>query len=253
MPPRPVIHEFEQPKHERVLAPHRVRTFYLFFIPLILSFALCGVGGWLNYDADGDGVDPVGAALVGVGVVLFAGYLVFESCYIGVYPARCYLRWLRQKIDARPDAVVAADDPAAFFVQHIPEKNWQVNVGENATDVGLLLIDYDRRILKYEGDSERWLVPAEAIVSFKLTSFTPPMGNEAINRHTVVMLRVELDDGDELVTPLAGHPVHWRRWTPAAKEAAARALRQAIGHLADPDRWDRPTAAAVAQLIPPPR
>lgn len=251
MPPRAVVHEFEQEKHERVLAPHRVRTFYLFFTPLILSFILCGVGGWLTYDADDFSIP--GAAFFGIAIFVFLGYLLFETFYIGVYPARRYLRWLREKIDSRPDAVVKADDPDAFFVQHIPRKNWEVSVGENATDVGLLFIDYDRRILKYEGDSERWLVPAEAIVSFKLESFTPPMGNDAMNRYTVVMLRITLDEDDELVTPLAGHPVHWRRWTPAAREAAARTLRQAIGHLVNPDKWVRPNDEAIYRLIPPPR
>src|SRR5262249_50755729 len=142
----------------------------------------------------------------------------------------------------------------AFFVQHIPRKKWDVSIGENASDVGLLLLDYRRRVLLFEGDAERWVIPARSICSFKLEQFTPANGLAFLNRHTVVMLRVDLDDENDLVlTPLAAQPIHWRPWTPGARDAAARRLREAIGHLVDPERWPRPNEDELSALIPPAR
>lgn len=251
MPTKAMIVEIDQDKRERVLAPHRVRRFYLFFAPLALSFLFCGVGGWFTYDADD--LNLYSIIFFAAALVTFAMYFVFESFYIGVYPARCYLRWLRENIERRPDAVVDADDPDAFFVQHIPRKKWEVSVGENATDVGLLLIDYKKGVMKYEGDDERWIIPVEAIVSFELESFTPPNGVEWLNRHTVVMLRIELDEEEVVLTPLAAHPIHWRRWTPGTREEAAEILRKAIGHLVDPKKWRRLDEDDLQPLIPPRR
>ncbi|MCI0681049.1 MAG: hypothetical protein L0Y71_03005 [Gemmataceae bacterium] len=137
---KPIVVSLDVDDSERVLAPHRVRRFYWLLAPVILSFISCGAGGWLI--SAGQGLLIAGMLLIMVGMLLAAGYAVFETWFIGVIPARCYLRWLRERIDQRPDAVVAADDPDAFFVQHIPRKNWDVNIGENASDVGLLLLDH---------------------------------------------------------------------------------------------------------------
>lgn len=236
----------------RVLAPGRVRAFYLLMAPAVVSVLFCGFGGWLA--ATEEAYLILGVAVLAAGVGLGLGYLVFDTYFIGVLPARCYLRWLRERIDRRPDAVVAADDPDALFVQHIPRENWKVSIGENASDVGLLVLDYSRGVLLYEGDGERWLVPAASIRSFKLDRFTPPNGVDRLNRYTVVMLRLEVEGEDEpVVTPLAAHPIHWRPWTPGAREAGARCLRAAIGHLVDPGRWPRPTAEELHPLLPPVR
>ena len=241
------LHDDDSP---RVLAPGRVRRFYWLLTPLLLSFISCGAGGWLVSDAGG--LPLAGVALLGFGVLLGLGYIVFETFFISVFPASCYLRWLRERIDQRPDAVVAADDPDAFFVQHIPRKNWSVNIGENAVDVGLLLLDHRDGMLKYEGDDERWIVPAECIRSFRLNWFTPPAGMDILNRHTVVMLRIEADEQKVILRPLAIHPLSWRPWTPGAREEGAQVLQEAIGHLVDPERWPRPYDEDLRLLIPPP-
>jgi len=252
MAQRAIIESIEDNEGLRVLASGRVRRFYLLMLPALFAFLLCGFGGWIV--SSEEELVAFGVALIIAGVLLGLTYLVFDSFFIGVLPARCYLKWLRERIDRRPDAVVASDNPHAFFVQHIPRKNWKVSVGENACDVGLLVIDYSRRVLFFEGDDERWVVPAESIRSFKLHSFTPPNGVDALNRQTVVLLKVEVDDDEEepLETPLAGHPIYWRPWSPGTREDTAKRLRGAIAHLADPDRWPRPSADDVWPLVPPP-
>jgi len=252
MSQRAMIVALDDAETLRVLAPGRVRRFYLLMLPALLAVLFCGFGGWLA--STEDELMILGIALIAVGVAMGLAYLIFESFFIGVLPARCYLRWLRERIDRRPDAVVTSDNPDALFVQHIPRRNWKVSMGENAGDVGLLLIDYGRGVMLYEGDDERWVIPGESIRSFKLESFTPPNGVDALNRHTVVMLKVDVDDEeDPLVTPLAGHPIHWRPWTPRSREDAAKRLRKAIGHLVDPERWPRPTAEDLYPLLPPPK
>jgi hypothetical protein len=246
---RPQIEEIEQDKRDQVLSPQRVRRFYLLLTPLLLGFVCLGIGGW--FSADKGNLSRYAGLFYAIALVIFFGFFIFNSFFMGVYPARCYLRWLRENIDRRPDAIIDPDDPDAFFVQHIPRKNWQVTVGESAIDVGLLLIDYRKGIIKYEGDEERWIVPADSIVSFKLKSFMPSKGLEWLNQRTVVMLEIQLDDGEKVLTPLAAHPVHWRPWTSSASEAAAEVLRKAIGHLVDPKRCRRPKEEDLWPLIPP--
>lgn len=250
MTPLATILELSDDATRRVLAPGRIRRFYLLMLPAPLSVLFCGFGGWLSYTESEWLV--LGVGLLAAGVALAAAYMAFETWFIGVLPARCYLRWLRERIDQRADAVVSADDPDAFFVQHIPESKWGVTLGENAGDVGLIRIDYSRRVLLYEGDVERWMVPAESIVSVKLQSFTPPNGAEALLKHTVVMLKVRIEpEGETLVTPLAAHPLQWRAWTPARRRRGAHQLRAAIRHLMDPKRWPRPEREQLDQLLPP--
>lgn len=248
---RATVIALDEDDSERVLAPGRVRRFYWLFAPLVLSFVSCGFGGWLVTDSGGQPI--AGVLLLGVGFLLGIAYAVFETLFISVIPARCYLRWLRQRIAERPDAVVAADDPDAFFVQHIPQKNWDVNFGENAVDVGLLLLDHHNRLLKYEGDAERWLIPAECILSLRLRSFTPSAGIDFLNRHTVVMVRFQADDEKVLIRPLAVHPLNWRPWTPGTRKEGAHCLQEAIGHFIDPEQWPPPYDEDLDLLIPPPQ
>ncbi|MGL4421478.1 MAG: hypothetical protein ACRCZF_12485 [Gemmataceae bacterium] len=244
------ITKLEDEQTPRVLSTGRVRAFYLLMAPAILSVLFCGFGGWLA--ANEEEFLVLGIAGIVLGVLLGLGYLLFETFFIGVFPARCYLRWLRERILARTDPIVLADDPNALFVQRIPRKNWHVSIGENADDVGLLVLDYTRKVLRYEGDQERWEVPADSIISFKLESFTPPNGVDFLNRHTVVMLKIDLGEEERpRVMPLAGHPIHWRPWTPGSRKECANLLREAIGHLVDPEDWPRPTVEELRPLLPP--
>jgi hypothetical protein len=195
----------------------------------------------------------IGGLVIGAGVLLFIAYCVYESFLIGHFPARCYLRWLRERVDRRTDPVVAADDPDAFFVQIIPREKWTVAMGENAGDVGLLRVDARRGELRYEGDLERWVVLAESIRSFRLKSFTPPGGMSGLNGYTVVLLDVDLDDDDRdgWETPLACHPIHLEFWTPAKRKRGAELLRRCIGHLVDPERWPPVDEEELWPLRPP--
>ena len=237
----------------RVLDRRRIRGFYLLMLPALLPFLVGGAGVFLAFDSGSDIEELVAGILIGVGVLLFLVYCVYESFLIGIYPARCYLQWLRERIDRRTDSIVKSDDPDAFFVQIIPRKNWSVAMGENAADVGLLVLDQKRHELRYEGDLERWAVPTECVRSFRLHSFTPPGGVPFLNKYTLVMLHVDLEDGDDWETPLACQPVHFEFWTPGKRRQRAELLADAIGHLVEPDRWPAIDEELLWPLRPPKR
>jgi hypothetical protein len=246
-----MIERLEPDETGRVLDRRRIRRFYLLMTPVLLPTAFVGAAALVTWGLDIPDAELIGGILFGVGVLLFIAYCIYETCFIGVYPARCYLRWLRERIDRRPDAIVSSDDPEALFVQIIPREKWTVSMGENAADVGLLVIDRKRDELRYEGDLERWMVPADCIRSFKLHSFTPPAGMPALNEHTVVVLVVEFDRRETWETPLAAHPIHVEKWTAAKRRRGAELLRRAIGHLVDPDRWPPVPDEELWPLRPP--
>ncbi|HVK13462.1 MAG TPA: hypothetical protein VM597_32215 [Gemmataceae bacterium] len=248
----PILERIEPDADGPVLDPRRIRKFYFLMAPVLLPLIVGGAGiAVVSLTESAEGT-VFGGILIGLGVLLFIAYCVYETCFIGIFPARCYLKWLRQRIDRRSDPVVRADDPDAFFVQVIPREKWTVSMGENAADVGLLRVDEKKQELRYEGDRERWVVPAECIRSFRLRSFTPPGGLPAMNEHTVVMLIVELDDREILETPLAAHPVHFEYWSPGKRRRGAEVLEDLIGHLVDPERWPAVNPDRLWPLVPPP-
>jgi hypothetical protein len=248
----PVIQRIKPDETGRVLDRRRIRRFYLLTLPVLLPI-LVGVAGAVVLGT----VDDPEGSVVGIGLfvlcmLLFVAYCIYESGFIGHYPARCYLHWLRERVDRRPDALVKSDDPDAFFVQIIPRENWSVMMGENAADVGFLRVDQNRREIRYEGDVERWTIPAEVVRSFRLRSFTPPGSLPFMNEYTVVVLILDLDDRETWETPLAAHPIHFEFWSPAKKRRGAELLEDVIGHLIDPDRWPAVENDRLWPLRPPP-
>ena len=221
----------------RVLDKRRIRRFYILMLPILLPIGAGTAGGLVLAFMDGPDANTLGITLVCSAVLLLAVYLVFESFLIGYYPANCYLRWLRERIDRRTDAIVTSDDPNALFVQIIPREKWEVSMGENATDVGLLVLDRKKQELRYEGDLERWTVPIECVRSFRLHSFTPPGSPSLMQKFTVVDLIVEDKDGTTWETPLACHPIQFEFWTPGKRRVRAQILRELIAHLIDPKKW----------------
>jgi hypothetical protein len=247
----PIIQRLKPDENGRVLDRKRIWQFYLLLLPVLLPVSVMAIGAFLAWGL-GEVWEVLGFVLVGLGIALFIGYCIYESFFIGFYPARCYLRWLRERIDRRPDAIVKSDDPDAFFVQMIPRENWKVSMGENAGDVGLLVVDRKHDELRYEGDLERWTVPADCIRSFRLHSFTPSGALPFMNEFTVVVLVVDLEDGDTWESPLACHPIHLEMWTPRKRVRGAELLRRSIGNLVDPEKWPPVPNEELWPLRPPP-
>ena len=78
-------------------------------------------------------------------------------------------RWLRyvarRKIRRRADSLVDPGASDARFVEIVPRANWDVRgLSENATDVGFLSFDFDGRFILFEGDTQRYRIPASALL-----------------------------------------------------------------------------------------
>ena len=248
----PSIKRLKPDESGRVLDKRRIRRFYLLMLPVLLPLLFMGAGALIIWGLEIPNGELIGGIVAGIGFILLILYCVYETCLIGYYPALCYLRWLRERIERRPNAIVAADDPDALFVQIIPREKWTVSMGENAADVGLLVIDKKRDELRYEGDLERWTIPADCIRSFRLHSFTPPAGMAYLNEFTVVVLVVDMEDGDTWETPLACQQVRFELWTGGKRRRGAELLRRAIGHLVDPGKWPPVDEEEMWPLRPPP-
>ena len=98
-----------------------------------------------------------------------------------------YYRWLfRRQLTLRPDALVAADDPRAIFVEYVPRRQWAKIALENAADMGFLLVDDERRELRFEGDRERWQIPGDAVTRCAIELMPSPT-NAADGMYVVVV------------------------------------------------------------------
>ena len=73
----------------------------------------------------------------------------------------------RRNIERRRDAIVRPG-PESIYVDVIPRKNWNRLMWENASDIGFLTVDTGRRQIRFEGDRERYRIPAAALLDCKL-------------------------------------------------------------------------------------
>jgi len=97
-------------------------------------------------------------------MVVFAAYcLIFPS----LLPS-FYIRRISEKnIGRRRDAIVKPGSDAAW-VDIIPRENWDRMMFENASDIGFVVVDTQRKEIRFEGDKERYRIPARAIQSCEL-------------------------------------------------------------------------------------
>jgi hypothetical protein len=81
-------------------------------------------------------------------------------------------RTVRKRLAARPDPWVGADDPQAFFTEILARRFWENQLPHRPEDsnVGLLVVDRQRRVLLFEGDYERYRIPAGSILNRERTA-----------------------------------------------------------------------------------
>jgi hypothetical protein len=110
--------------------------------------------------------------LMGVAViVMLLMFLLNLAWLLGGFPTyvtmRFMLRQTRRAFEGRLNPALDVNDPALVFVDIVPPINRGKQMMENASDIGLLKIDRGRRELIFEGDKERYWIPAESIVEMK--------------------------------------------------------------------------------------
>jgi hypothetical protein len=95
----------------------------------------------------------------------------------------------------RRDAIVQPEQDS-LWVDIIPRTNWNRLMLENATDAGFIRVDTARREILFEGDRERYRVPADAVISCELAWMGYAQnGNPKASRFCLVVLRANGPNG----------------------------------------------------------
>jgi hypothetical protein len=215
-------------------------------VPLLVPLgAVVGLIGYLVYRlvaARGpfSGLDLA----VGLGgVVLAIGGIWFAGRFGAVLPARYQRRAARSVVELRPEALFNPADPDVDFVRVVPRVNWGKLMLNQATDVGFLKVDRASRCLLFEGDIQRWRIPAQSLVSVAVESYVPlgkPEGpprpeDPPQERYYLTVIKARVGD-DEWEAPVSRAPVAWRPRNNRVREADAADLRDRIRDLL-PSGW----------------
>lgn len=138
--------------------------------------------------------------LPGVCVVAGAiglGLVMASPTFLKKGPERAPYRFLEMQLaralSRRLDPLVAPGDPAAIVAEMKPREQWRKDFPGGQTNLGLMLVEEDRQIIAFEGDRERYWIPAEAIVGAHLESAAEHLPGPTTP--WAVVLRVRLGDG----------------------------------------------------------
>lgn len=204
-------------------------------MPLALALVLAvGLGVYigLHWSDLGTAAKADAAAVAGAGLI---GGLFLTVRYGDGISARIQQRMLAATLRKRPSTLVQPDDPDAMYVGVVPRENWGRVMLDTATDNGLIKIDPRRRELLFEGDRQRWRIPAASIVSCDLDQYGlggPPQPNE-YNVIPLVVLRANRD-GKVWEAPLSPLRTTLSRPTIEARRRRCRELHRHIrGELLD--------------------
>jgi hypothetical protein len=154
-----------------ILTPsHAITQTVIGLLPLVILFG----GGYAGFTFAEKFQNPL--ALFGtIGVLLvFCVLLLKYSTYLTTR----YMRGITSLAFAhRPDCWLDIREPGLLFVDIVPRSNWGKGMMESAEDIGFLQVDEEHRQLIFEGDKERYRIPAEAITDCKIESYTSGAGN----------------------------------------------------------------------------
>src|SRR5262249_32102768 len=141
-------------------------------------------------------------------VLFVAGLIACGVCVLcDVKLGTAYLvRTLRRRWRARPDAIVSPDEPGSMVVEVIPRQNWQRPVLGAADDIGLLVLDTQRRELRFEGDRERYRIPVGCVESCRVEMVFGSGAGRSDDYAAVLHARVAGRPWEAPLCPLVGVP-----------------------------------------------
>lgn len=165
-------------------------VFYVSIGGVFAGIYLSKVTQWLDHK-------PVDSAQLVEGLALAGGSLVM-AIFSGIVGLRnsgvagnLYFRFLSRKaITTRTDRWVDPErsgDLPTHFVQVVPRKNWGTMKLETATDTGFLQIDHRRKELRFEGDVDRYRIPAAAITGCSIATYATSASSNL--RYFVVVIQ----------------------------------------------------------------
>lgn len=94
---------------------------------------------------------------------------------------------LRRELERRTSLMVDLNDPDALFVEYVPKINWGKLMLDNASDAGPLVVDQQKREIRFEGDKERWRIPAAAITYCEFEFFVQQQGHAKSRMYYAVL------------------------------------------------------------------
>jgi hypothetical protein len=171
-----------------------------------------------------------GIALLSLGIRLGTQLVLFVS-------GRYLLRRAQREISERPDALVDPRHPDAVLVHVVPRDRWQHGPILKPSEVGFLLVDQPGRRLLFEGDKERWRVPAGCLISCEVERASVHAGREenAVPSQFVAIVRASKEAAVWEV-PLCCPHLEFRPLRNRDREARALALADTIRVLLLDDR-----------------
>jgi len=166
------------------------------FAAWLFLFAGLGLlvwGGVTAFPDDKTFVSPetksLGIAVMAVGAMLFLSTALLFFINPNYLGNRYLLKVVRREFARRTGCVVEPTEPDALFVEIVPKLNWGKMALENASDVGFLFVDKARREILFEGDKERWRIPAAAVLSCDVDYFVEGQGTHGATKLFYVVLR----------------------------------------------------------------
>lgn len=139
---------------------------------LVAFFGAIGLAAWGASRLQS--APPAGVAMLATAVLVgaVAGFMGIRNP--SLLGNRYLLARTRGELSQRPDRIVKEREADAEFVEVVPRANWGKMMLETATDIGLLRLDTQRREIRFEGDRERWRIPAGAVLNCAAEPAMPP-------------------------------------------------------------------------------
>jgi hypothetical protein len=161
----------------RILTRHRLVMAYLIgtlpLLAMLVGLGLLAAGYPTVFPKDADfprwfAVSrPQGEVLFVSGCILAFVGTVWGIAIPSLLSNRYNYGVVRNAINCRRDAIVTPG-PGTWLVDVVPRSHWNRMMMENAADIGFLAVDEQRREIRFEGDKERYRIPADAIRSCEL-------------------------------------------------------------------------------------
>jgi hypothetical protein len=221
----------------RILSPFHYRLALMMAFGPLIAALIPGLGlcGYMIYQMKFLRA-PASVALAifgfgGRGLIIFGFWFTMR---FGNFAPAHYLRAVaRSLIELRPGAMLDPRDPEAVCVDVIPRANWGKPMIRTASDMGLLKVDPLSRCLLFEGDQERWRIPAASLISVEVESYRGAgyvEGQQGGEIFFVTVIRANVG-GDVWEAPVSKFHVELRPKTNRLREANALALRDRIREL----------------------
>lgn len=171
----------------------------------------------------------LGRLLMFAGIfAVIVGTLAFAARYADDLPIRLQRRWLIAAIRRRSMPLFDPEDADAVCVELVPRKNWGKVMFNNAEEIGYAKVDARRRLLLFEGDHQRWSIPAGSIESCEMDEFCIGLPEpKERNLFALAVLKVNRD-GQIWEAPLLPARPDGRRPPGKVRRQWARNLRNKI-------------------------